>query len=87
LSDTRAYVADGDLIVPWRIDDGLASHRGEIIELLTPEQITALPPGTVVISIFGEEKLVGTDHIDLDTRGGRTAWGVPDRRQREFTAS
>jgi len=34
----------------------------------------------VLISIFGEEKTKGVDLIDLDTRMGRLAWGLPDRR-------
>jgi hypothetical protein len=94
--DERAYEVNGELVVPWRITDPLAgyvprigdaviehepyAHVGEVIELQTPESFAALPDGTVLISIQGEEKVKGRDDIDLDTRFGRIAWGVPDRR-------
>lgn len=87
---------DGTLVVPWRITDPLAdykprigdpvilhkpyAHVGEIIELQTLESFAALPDGTLLISIQGEEKVKGRDDIDLDTRAGRIAWGLPDRR-------
>jgi hypothetical protein len=66
-------MADGALVVPWRVS--------YIIELQTPEQIEALPDGTVLRSISGETAVKGSDPIDLDTRAGRTAWGMPDRRE------
>jgi hypothetical protein len=70
--DERAYEADGVLVVPWKVS--------YTIELQTPEQIAALPNGTVLRSINGETAVKGRDPIDLDTRYGRTAWGLPDRR-------
>lgn len=92
----QSYVDGGILVVPWRIKDPWEgyvprigdpvierkpyAHVGEIIELLTPEQFAALPDGTALISISGQEKVKGRDDIDLDTRFGRIAWGVPDRR-------
>lgn len=49
--------------------------KGSGLMLITPAQLASLPVGTVVTSIFGEEKIVGVDVIDNDTRGGHTAWG------------
>jgi len=69
MSDERAYEADGELVVPWRV-----------FELQTPEQLEALPDGTVLRSISGEVVVKGRDYIDLDTRSGRTAYGLQDRR-------
>ncbi len=96
MNETNSYEANGALVVPWRISDPLAgyvprigdpviehepyAHAGEIIELQTPEEFAALPDGTLLISISGEEKIKGRDDIDLDTRFGRIAWGLPDRR-------
>jgi hypothetical protein len=74
--DERVYEADGALVVPWRVS--------YVIELQTPEQIAALPDGTVLRSISGETVVKGSDPIDLDTRAGRTAWGLPDRREPIF---
>lgn len=71
-SNERAYEADGALVVPWRVS--------YVIELQTPEQIAALPDGTVLRSIGGEEVIKGRDYIDLDTRAGLTAYGLQDRR-------
>lgn len=57
----------------WELDD-----RRKIY-LLTPAAFNALADGTKVISIFGEVKTKGVDHIDTDTRCGYLAWGViPD---------
>lgn len=96
MTDERAYERDGVLVVPWRITDPLEGyvprigdpviphepykHVGEVIELQTPDEFAALPDGTLLISISGEEKVKGRDDIDLDTRFGRIAWGLPDRR-------
>ena len=87
-----AYVRDGALVVPWRITDPFKdyqprigdpiiahkpyAHEGEIIELLTPAEFAALPDGTLVVSISGEEKVKGRDAVDQDTRAGRLAWGL-----------
>jgi hypothetical protein len=73
---TTPACADGALVVPWRVS--------YIIELQTPEQIAALPNGTVLRCIDGETAVKGSDPIDLDTRAGRTAWGLPDRREPIF---
>lgn len=62
-----------DLIVPWRIElEGVQ----RIIHLQTPEELHALPSGTVVYSILNDKKVVGVDVIDEDTRAGRTAFGL-----------
>lgn len=80
----RTYQRDGVLIVPWRIQPpgGLVvegydpSMAGRIINLQTPDELAALPDGTVVYTIFGERKVTGQDDIDTDTRFGRTAYGL-----------
>lgn len=74
---------DGGLVVPWRIDSWCPDHADEVIELLTPEQFERLPDGILLISITGEEQRKGPDWVDFDTRAGRMAWGVPDRRAKE----
>lgn len=55
----------------------VVGHDGEYIDLLQPHQLANLPPGTVVISIFGDEAVKGRDKIDDDTRAGYTAYGIP----------
>jgi hypothetical protein len=72
MPDEKAYEADGILVVPWRVS--------YVIELQTPDQIAALPDGTELRSIDGSVVIKGRDPIDLDTRAGRTAWGIGDRR-------
>lgn len=54
----------------WILDDGRR------LVLLTPEEWDALPDGTKVVSILGEEKVKGEHEIDGDTRGGLLAYGV-----------
>jgi hypothetical protein len=71
---THAYDSPDGLVVPWELDDG------RLIELLTPEQFAALPDGVSVWSIFGEQLRKGIDDVDQDTRAGRLAFGIPDRR-------
>ena len=44
--------------------------------LLTPEELTKVPEGTVLESITGSKKVYGTDRIDNDTRFGHLAYGV-----------
>jgi hypothetical protein len=74
VTDEYAYEAsDGTMVVPWRVS--------YIIELQTPDQIADLPDGTVLRSIGGDTAVKGRDSIDDDTRYGRTAWGLPDRRE------
>jgi hypothetical protein len=75
LKVSSAYQDGDELIVPWLLKDG------RIIELLTPEKFDTLPYGTHLFDIFGGEVVKGEDYIDLDTRGGRLAFGLPDRRQ------
>lgn len=64
----------------WRCDEPFAGtrprgkHVGKWILLLTPEEARALPAGTVVVNIFGEECLTPLD--DFDTRGGYVAYGI-----------
>ena len=45
------------------------------LNLLTVEQIQALPNGTLVQCFNGMPAVVGQHHIDLDTRAGFTAFG------------
>lgn len=45
------------------------------LRLISPGQLHTLPHGTVLKSIQGDEKVVGIDDIDEDTRGGFVAWG------------
>lgn len=54
----------------WSLDDG------RVIRLLTPEELKALPVGTTLFDIFGEEVVTGSDYIDDDTRAGYTAYGT-----------
>jgi hypothetical protein len=48
-------------------------HFGKDIALYTKEELLALPIGTPVISIFGED--LKTGNLDLDTRCGFVAYG------------
>ena len=51
---------------------------GRWIGLLTRRAFEELPDGTVVVSIFtATESTKGVDYIDLDTRGGQIAYGIP----------
>ncbi len=52
-----------------------ARGRWHDIYLLTPDQLEALPKGTRLYTITGEEEIVGVDSIDDETRGGFTAYG------------
>lgn len=75
----KSYLKDGKLIVPWRV------ASGKLINLLTVEEYNALPLGTKVTCIDGEIKTKSADsddsesknYIDLDTRAGRIAFGLP----------
>lgn len=51
----------------WKLPDGRHIH------LLTPGEIRALSPETVLWSIAGGAQIARV--ADLDTRGGYTAWG------------
>lgn len=51
--------------------------NGRWIGLLTPRAFESLPDGTVVVSIHSYELTKGVDYIDLDTRGGQIAFGLP----------
>lgn len=59
----------------WIIDNR-GKYNGRTIRLLTPSELKSQPAGKVLISILGEEKTVGVDHLDDDTRCGYTAWGI-----------
>lgn len=37
-----------------------------------------LPEGVELVSINGERKVIGSDRIDTDTRGGFTSYGIPE---------
>jgi hypothetical protein len=55
----------------WDIESG--PHKGKRILLLTPTQLHALPPDTIVTDIFGRQSKSGI--ADDDTRYGYTAFG------------
>jgi hypothetical protein len=46
-----------------------------MIELLTPNELKAVPDGTILFDIFGMPCIAGRDHADDDTRWGYTAFG------------
>lgn len=69
----------------WTIDSGPA--RGQIIHLLSISEFNDLLDGTLVMAIDGSVKMKGRDHIDLDTRFGYTAWGVPESAMEGNTTS
>jgi len=47
---------------------------GEQIRLLTLEELKGLPDGTVLVDIFGQRTVTGSDEIDTDTRSGFVAY-------------
>jgi hypothetical protein len=55
---------------PWR------SSEDPALWLLTPHELDQLPDGTEVESISGRKLIKGRDHIDDDTRGPYTAFGL-----------
>jgi len=67
---------------------------GKQIYLIPGRDYKNIAPGTVLFSIFGERKVMGTDSVDDDTRGGYLAYGVipsqeiaasaPERGKREI---
>jgi hypothetical protein len=56
---------------PWELTDG------SWIDLIQPAELTKLPDGIVLRSIFGETVTKGVDEINDDTRGGFLAYGLP----------
>ena len=44
--------------------------------LLTPEEFTEVPDGTVLLCITDELKVKGKDNFASDTRGGCIAYGL-----------
>jgi len=44
--------------------------------LLTPEEYTEVPDGTVLLSVTGDIRVKGKGYIDDDTRGGCLAYGL-----------
>jgi hypothetical protein len=55
------------------------------MNLLTPEEFALLPDGTELLDIFGKRRVKGTDFIDLDTRAGLMAFGLPPVPEPEVT--
>ena len=51
--------------------------------LLTPDELKAVPDGTVLHGIMGGTTTVGVDVIDDDTRFGVTAWGLRESQLTE----
>jgi len=56
---------------PWRKEDSLW--------LLTEKELEQLPSGTIVESINGKLKTIGTDKVDTETRGGYIAFGLREK--------
>jgi predicted unusual protein kinase regulating ubiquinone biosynthesis (AarF/ABC1/UbiB family) len=53
--------------------------------LLTPDQFEKLPLGTVIHSHFDKrERIKGVHEMDLETRGGRTGWGLRGAEAEDF---
>ncbi len=50
---------------------------GRWLGLLTPRGFEELPEGTIVVSLYGKQRIKGVDYIDLETRGGQIAYGIP----------
>jgi hypothetical protein len=59
--------------------------QGGVMNLLTPEEFALLPDGTELLDIFGKRRVKGTDFIDLDTRAGLMAFGLPPVPEPEVT--
>jgi len=53
---------------------GFARWNHDLI-LMPPACLKMLDTGSMLESIMGDRACVGTDYIDLDTRGGVTAYG------------
>jgi hypothetical protein len=64
--------------VPW-------SLSGDRLWLLTLDELSNIPEGTVLTSILGNTATVGVDVIDEDTRGGCVAWGLLESQLAEGT--
>jgi hypothetical protein len=61
------------------MNTGWTLKDGRVIDLLTIDQLEALPPDVMIYSIMGESRLVHNPPLgppDTDTRGGLTAWGL-----------
>lgn len=58
-------------VTPWTLDDG------RVIHLIHEDDYRAIPDGTVLTCISGETVVKGRDVIDMDTRGGMLAYGIP----------
>jgi hypothetical protein len=53
----------------WELPDG------RTLNLVHEDDLVNIPFGITMTSILGEEAVVGKDPMDMDTRGGYTAWG------------
>lgn len=65
--------------MPWILDEvAPESLRGKEIHLITEAEPRTLPAGTMLVTILGRSaKVGGSDRVDLDTRGGFLAYGIP----------
>ena len=62
-------VAMADTLHPrWKLP------TGDEVRLMTLEELTGLPDGTVLVDIFGRRVVIGSDEIDTDTRSGFVAY-------------
>ena len=46
---------------------------------MTLEELKGLPDGTVLVDIFGQRAVIGSDEIDTDTRSGFVAYSRNQR--------
>jgi hypothetical protein len=51
--------------------------EGKQITLITPAELATLEHGTLLYDIFGFPATVGVDEIDMDSRAGYLAYGLP----------
>lgn len=78
MSDGYSYLEGNKLIVPWLVEEKFN------LQLLTPEEYNQLPLGTPLGCIDGRELVKSLDsdesgspnYVDMDTRGGRLAYGL-----------
>ena len=49
--------------------------------LLTPEEFSALPVGTVLTDIDGEKSVKGKDKVEHETRFGHLAYGLVEGQE------
>jgi hypothetical protein len=51
---------------------------GRLIDLITKPHFQALPTGTILIAVSGQEAIKGVDDIDTSLQDGFMAFGLPN---------